>query len=60
MLKKLGMIWAISDIVVVVVLFSLALKYQIQAGAELGQAQLKIGLDYILIFCIFCSLDWVW
>ena len=24
-----------------------------QAGAELGQAQLKLGLDFTMIFCIF-------
>ena len=24
-----------------------------QAGTELGQAQLKVGLDFILIFCRF-------
>ena len=26
-----------------------------QAGAELGQAQFKLGLDFILIFCKFGS-----
>ena len=35
--------------------FSLSLDQaeQKQAGAELGQAQLKLGLDFILIFCEF-------
>ena len=28
-------------------------KYCEQAGAELGQAQLKLGFDLILIFCRF-------
>ena len=41
----------------------------IQAGAELGQAQLKLGLDFTLTFCrfgfveldcriSFCRFDW--
>ena len=31
-----------------------------QAGTELGQAQLKLGLDFTLIFCRvgFSHLDW--
>ena len=28
-------------------------KYQEQAGAELGQAQYKLGLKFFLIFCRF-------
>ena len=28
-------------------------KYKIQAGAELGQAQHKLGLDFTLILCSF-------
>ena len=29
------------------------MKKNIQAGAELGQAQLKLGLDFTLFFCRF-------
>ena len=32
-----------------------------QAGTELGQAQLKLGLDFTLIVCRFgLNLDLVW
>ena len=31
---------------------------QRQAEAELGQAQLKLGLDFTLIFCTFGLLGW--
>ena len=34
-----------------VVVFVLSQKHSIQAGTELGQAQLKLGLDFTLIFC---------
>ena len=36
------------------------LRNKKQAGAELGQAQLKLGLDFTLIFCRLVSLNLVW
>ena len=35
-------------------------KYHEQARAELGQAQLKLGLDFTLIFRRFGFIEWVW
>ena len=36
------------------------MKIAKQAGAELGQAQLKLGLDFDLIRVDLVSLDLVW